>query len=305
VLFAGFSAAHSFADEDDAPVTAADADRMTTPSGPASTSYSSAHAIVETAPAIEAAPVSNPAPAPEASIPNPPLAPSAAPVEVSMPEMPARPTIEMPSAPQLDAPANDAVLVSPPGTQEIPQAEPEAPVAMVPRGTLPQSTDLNSYMTQDQQLYLASRAPRDFRVEGDEASPIGMTLREAHRELKTGEETDGLLIVNVEKNSAAAKAGLQPYKHLAHNLLTGAAIGASLVFPPAMLALPLIEYEQVGEAYDMIIGIDGTKVSNFFDFSQRMRGVRPGQLIYFNVLRDGKRLQIPVPLPMPATSVSN
>jgi S1-C subfamily serine protease len=72
-----------------------------------------------------------------------------------------------------------------------------------------------------------------------------------------------------------------------------------------MLALPLIEYKKVGESYDMIIGIDGIKVSSFFDFSQRMRNVQPGELIYFNVLRDGKRLQIAVPLPMPATSASN
>jgi hypothetical protein len=310
VLCAGFFATFSYAaDEDDAPVTAADAEVTPPLSGDPgaslSTSDSSTHAIVETAPAIEAAPVVNPATAPEASMPHSPLASSTSSIEDGTPEMPARPTIQMPSVPPLDAPANDAVLVSPPGTQEIPQAEPEAPVAMLPPGTVPQSSDLNSYMTQDQQLYTGGRRPGDFMVEGDETSPIGMTLREAHRELKTGEETDGLLIVSIEKNSAAAKAGLQPYKHLAHNLLTGAAIGASVVFAPAMLALPLIEYTHVGESYDLIIGVDGIKVSNFFDFSQRMRGVQQGELVYFNVLRDGKRLQIPVPLPMPASSASN
>jgi hypothetical protein len=313
LLFAVFSATGSFAANDDAPTTAADAERVPVLSGSAgsaavpavSTSYSSTHPIVETAPAIEAAPATNRAPAPEASLPNPLLAPPAAPIEVGMPEMPSRPTIQMPSVPPLDAPANDAVIVSAPGTQEIPQAEPETPVAMVPPGTLPQNSDLNRYMTEDQELYSSGRSPRDFMVEGDETSPIGMTLREAHREINSGEETDGLLIVSVVNNSAAAKAGLLPYKHLAHSLLTGAAIGASVIFPPAMLALPLIEYKKVGESYDMIIGIDGIKVSSFFDFSQRMRNVQPGELIYFNVLRDGKRLQIAVPLPMPATSASN
>jgi PDZ domain len=309
VLCAVFSASYIHADEPEVPITAADTDRMPplsgSPGANPSTIDSSTHAIMETVPAIEAAPVTNPVSAPEAPMPHSPPAPVTSSIEVGMPEMPPRPTIEMPSAPPLNNPGNDTVLVTPPGTEEIPQAEPETPVAMVPPGTLPNSTDLNTYMTEDQQLYTAMRPPRDFRVEGDETSPIGMTLREAHKELKTGEETDGLLIVSVEKNSAAAKAGLLPYKHLAHSILTGAAIGASVIFAPAMVALPLIEYTHVGEAYDMIIGVDGIKVSNFFDFSQRMRGVQPGQLIYFNVLRDGKRLQIPVPLPPPATALSN
>jgi hypothetical protein len=219
--------------------------------------------------------------------------------------MPSRPTIQIPSPPPLDAPADDAVIVSPPGTQEIPQAEPQAPMAMVPPSTLPQQGDLNGYVRGDQ-LYNGGRGPGDFMVEGDQTSPIGMTLREAHRELKSGEEADGLLIVSIQKNSAAAKAGLLPYKHTVHGILMGASIGAAmLVFPPVMFALPLIEHEQIGESYDMIIGIDGIRVSSFFDFDQRMRGVQAGELVYFNVVRDGKRLQIPVPLPASPTSASN
>src|ERR1700692_4368781 len=106
VLFAGFSAPFSYADDDDAPVTAADAERMAPLNGSAGTatapraSSSSPHAIVETAPATAAAPLTNPAPAREGSAPNTPPAP----IDVSMPEMPSRPTIQVPSVTPLGTP---------------------------------------------------------------------------------------------------------------------------------------------------------------------------------------------------------
>src|SRR5579872_203447 len=110
VLLAGFSAPCVVADGNDAPITAADADRMAplsdsvgsvAPAAPAPNS--STHAIVETAPALVAAPLTSPAPAPIASTPNP----LPAPVDISMPEMPSRPTIQMPSVPPLDNAGGD------------------------------------------------------------------------------------------------------------------------------------------------------------------------------------------------------
>ena len=56
----------------------------------------------------------------------------------------------------------------------------------------------------------------------------------------------------------------------------------------------MIDYTEVGESYDMIIGVDGSRVTNFADFEERMRNVQPGELVYFSVVRNGKRIQIPV-----------
>jgi len=138
---------------------------------------------------------------------------------------------------------------------------------------------------------------RDFMSEGAIDSPIGMELREARRRLASGEEADGLLVVKVQDGSPAAIAGLHGYHRAMHNALTGAAIVAAMLFPPAILVVPALDQTQIGESYDLIIGVDGSRVTNFLDFQDRMRNVRGGELVYLSVVRDGHRKQITVKVP--------
>ena len=70
------------------------------------------------------------------------------------------------------------------------------------------------------------------------------------------------------------------------------------------LVLPVIDYTQVGESYDMIIGVDGARVTNFLDFEERMRNIKPGEVVYLSVVRNGKRMQVPVPVPASQVSVT-
>jgi hypothetical protein len=292
-----------------APIAAASpAASATSSAGNAGTA--AAPSIVETAPvttpsASEPAPVAESAPPSAGPVIYSSTSPSV-PIRADGQEALMRPTFTTPAVPPIDNPGNDAVLVSAPETQEIPQATAaEAPVATVPPYTVPSSNDLSNYMNDDPQLAGSVGSLRDFVVEGEETSPIGFEVRESRRKLKTGENAEGLLILKVEKNSAAAKAGLRPYQRAAHNVLEGLAIGAAMVFPPAIIALPVIDYTEVGESYDMIIGVDGSRVTNFADFEERMRNVQPGELVYFSVVRNGKRIQIPVPVPALSSSASN
>jgi len=130
------------------------------------------------------------------------------------------------------------------------------------------------------------------------SSPIGLELREARRTLKSGEEADGLLITEVTKGSPAAIAGLHAYSRGVHNALTGAMIAAALVFPPAIIGVPLLDYAEVGESYDLIIGVDGVRVTDFLDFQDRMRDLKPGEIVYLSVVRDGRRHQFRVNVPL-------
>ena len=202
---------------------------------------------------------------------------------------------------------NDPAQLNPPQMQEIPQANPEeTPVATLPPNTVAVPADVNNYMIDDPDLTSSLGSARDFVAEGEESSPIGFEVRESHCRLKTGEQTDGLLIIKVYKGSPADKAGLQAVSGGKQHALQALAIGAGMAFPPAMLltmvALPMIEYTEMGKSYDMIIGIDGVRVNNFFDFEERMRNVQPGELVYLNLVRNGKRVQIAVPVPTLSTA---
>jgi hypothetical protein len=314
LLLASFAGA-AFAADDDPPITAADV-APATPSGaaPATADSSSApaHSIVE-APPLAAPPAAAAGSAIISAEPPSESLPGARPASLT-PELPTRPTFTTPAVPPIDHPGNDAALVGAPGTQEIPQANPqETPVAMVPPSQVPSSPDMNNYMNEDPNLAGSLGSTRDFVEEGQGTSPqtlpIGFEVRESSCRLKTGEQIDGLLIMKVYKDSPAAKAGLQPYKNAKEHALQAVAIGAGIAFPPAMLltmvALPMIEYTEMGKSYDMIIGVDGARVNNFFDFEERMRSVQPGELVYLNLVRNGKRMQIAIPIPALSTSASN
>ncbi len=138
---------------------------------------------------------------------------------------------------------------------------------------------------------------RDYDSGGDLSTPIGLELREDHRTLSSGEEADGLLIVAIKKGSPAADVGLHAYSSGKHDMITGVAIAGAMFFPPAILLIPALDYSAIGQSYDLIIGVDGTRVRNFLDFQDRTRNLQPGEMIYLSVVRDGKRLQIVISIP--------
>ena len=138
---------------------------------------------------------------------------------------------------------------------------------------------------------------REFLDQMTETSPLGVELREDRTTLRSGETINGLAVVSIAEGSPAARAGLRPYSGAAHAVLEGATMAASLVFPPAIVALTIIDQTHVGESYDLIIGVDGTRVCDLLQFEDQTRALRPGETVYLNIVRDGARLQIPVNLP--------
>jgi S1-C subfamily serine protease len=205
-----------------------------------------------------------------------------------------------------------------PGTAEIPAAvttQPSQdhspnPIGSQPVADSPSSADalssLDAQAPNDVARYEAEQgglppgqlAQQGFDNDGELATPFGMNLREARRELKSGQDADGLLITAITKGSPAANAGLRPYSHAVHDALTGVAMAGALVPGGqfAILLIPVIDYMKVGESYDMIIGVDGSRVTNFLDFQDHMRDLQPGEIVYLSVLRDGKRIQVTMPV---------
>jgi S1-C subfamily serine protease len=69
---------------------------------------------------------------------------------------------------------------------------------------------------------------------------------------------------------------------------------ATMAFPPAVVVVSIVGSVPLGEPYDLIIGVDGSRVTNFLDFYDCMRDVQPGEIIYLNILRNGRRVQVPM-----------
>jgi S1-C subfamily serine protease len=137
----------------------------------------------------------------------------------------------------------------------------------------------------------------DFMSEGDITSPLGFEVREDKRQLKSGGEAQGLLIMDVFAGTPAARAGLHPYHRAVRDVLETAAVAGALFVPPVVLLVPVFDQVRLGESYDLIIGVDGSRVANFLDFQDRLRDLQPGEIVYFSIVRNGQRIQIAVPIP--------
>jgi len=228
-----------------------------------------------------------------------------------------------PTPPPAAVPANlistppDALGGTPPGTAEIPAASPADALQNPPSSTDPnsqssadsQSSNDEVARYQEEQSGMPPeqlKALQEFDSEGELSTPFGMQLREAKRTLKSGEDADGLLITSVEKNSPAAAVGLRPYSHGVHDAIAAAAmVGAVFSGGLSVIVIPVLDYTQVGESYDMIIGVDGSRVTNFLDFQDRTRDLQPGELLYLSVVRDGRRMQVTMPVPADILQATN
>ncbi len=190
-------------------------------------------------------------------------------------------------------PGNDGF---PPSTTEIPQANGNLRSDAAEAEHQQANALVVDYATQQDPRMIDPRlhSLQDFMREGGEISPLGLDLDEAQRKLDSGEVANGLLIVGVRQGSAAAKSGLRANRRTARDILEGVAVAAALFFPPAVLAVPVIEQVKLGESYDMIIGVDGTRVVSFAEFEASMRDIEPGEIVYLSIVRDGKRMQVPV-----------
>ena len=125
-------------------------------------------------------------------------------------------------------------------------------------------------------------------------SPLGALLQRNCSQLTKGPLACGLAVLEIRPGSPAALAGLRPYSGLVHTLLGASIVGAGMAFPPAIAALGLVEQSHVGEKYDLIIAVDGVRIRTISDFQNAVPEIRVGDVLYLTVIRQGKRLQIPM-----------
>ena len=108
----------------------------------------------------------------------------------------------------------------------------------------------------------------------EQVSVFGVEMRLDTR--KVERDIQGLLVIDTEPGSPGAAAGLHPFRERTRDVLNGVGMLAAMVFPPAIVVVPIVESVPLHEGYDLIIGVDVTRVSNFANLRERMRMVRPG-----------------------------
>ena len=150
-----------------------------------------------------------------------------------------------------------------------------APYQMEQNTSAPEAPGLKEYMDANEQI-----------------SVLGIDLRVETR--KAEKEIQGLLVIDIAPGTPGAAAGLHPYRQPVRDVLNGVGMLATMAFPPAVVVVPIVASVPLREAYDLIIGVDGARVTNFLDFYDCMRNVQPGEIIYLNILRNGRRVQVPM-----------
>ncbi|HKV54887.1 MAG TPA: PDZ domain-containing protein [Candidatus Binataceae bacterium] len=141
------------------------------------------------------------------------------------------------------------------------------------------------------------RSLDEYLTGTDQISPLGVILREGEAQLASGAPIRGLLVAHVIDGSPANAAGLREPSQTAQNILVGAAVIAGFVFPPAMLAVPLVASLPQGRTGDLVIAVDASRVVNILDFEDQLVDAQPGEIVYLTIVRGGARLQIPVYIP--------
>jgi S1-C subfamily serine protease len=138
----------------------------------------------------------------------------------------------------------------------------------------------------------------DTRDAPVEVSQLGIEVRDDNAKLQDGREVRGVAVVDVARDAAGAAAFAS--HRTSRYVLTGALIGtgaaAAVFFPPAILVVAMLANSRVGQSFDLIIGVDGVRVRNTFEFVQAIGDVRTGDTLYLALVRDGRRVQIAVPV---------
>ncbi len=209
-------------------------------------------------------------------------------------------------APPATAPETPPASDDTPPNSGVPLTSSQAPVNSGSSVSIPPSANgapedpvVNYQQAQSPPPYDAGLNEQYMMEDENDLPLLGVEVRIDRRKLKSGELVSGLLVLGVSPGSPAAVAGLQGFSHKMTSAVETVAMAAAMVLPvaaPAAMIVPVLESSHVGEHYDLIVAIDGNRVTNLVDLQDAVRDAQPGETMYLSVIRDGKRMQVPVKL---------
>jgi len=131
---------------------------------------------------------------------------------------------------------------------------------------------------------------------------IGIHVFEGPGKLASGQPLSGISVISVDRPGPGDNAGLRAQHVRVLRAATEVGlgvvcVGATLIFPPAILGVPLIQQMDSATAYDVIVAVDAERTRNIIELEDSLRKVKAGETIYVTIIRDGQREQLRVVAP--------
>jgi len=127
---------------------------------------------------------------------------------------------------------------------------------------------------------------------------LGIEVNDGVTRLKDGHPVNGVEIIKIVPNSAAAAAGLQGRHEGTQAALAVGLMAGAMFFPPAMLGMVALQQSGFGASREIIIAVDGQRTRDVTDLGDALAKAQAGEIVYLTIVSGGERQQIPVELPV-------
>ena len=130
---------------------------------------------------------------------------------------------------------------------------------------------------------------------------VGICVFSGIGKLASGQVLSGLVVTSVDKWGIGYAGGirgehLQMARASAQLGMIVLVVGATAVFPPAMLGLPLLAKLPSPKSSDVIVAVDAERIRDVSEFANYLRHTKAGEILYLTIIRDGRRVQLRVPI---------
>lgn len=136
---------------------------------------------------------------------------------------------------------------------------------------------------------------------------LGISVFSGNGRLGSGQVLSGLVVTSVDQWGIGYTGGIRgPHIQISRaSAQLGVivfVVGAAAIFPPAMLGIPLLAKMPSPKISDVIVAVDAERIRDVSELGDYLRNSKAGETLYLTIIRDGRRVQLGVPIPAVASS---